>query len=286
VTVATSRSTTTRTSTASGESRAPSFLVIGAHRAAQRWLRYNLAEHPDVYLAPRTVRFFTDPNWAGGFRGYRARFRDGRDAVAIGDVDPDILRSNRDLHHIVRSFDDRLPDVRLVAVVREPVDRLWSAFRDHVIHGRLPLTSDLAKMVRTDDLELARLDLIGSGRYARNLYPFWRHFGDRLLVIVADDIRTDPERVYAAVLEHIGVDPGFTPSRLHHVLYSNAHSKWGAESMPDDAQRRVLAMLFREDVEELEAMLGRSLAAWDPGPPPPGWRDRLSARQVAEIGVV
>ncbi len=77
---------------------------------------------------------------------------------------------------------------------------------------------------------------------------------------------------------------GGSASRLHRVLYSNAHSKWGAESMPDDAQRRVLAMLFRDDVEELEAMLGRSLAHWDPGPPARGWRDRLSARLVAEIG--
>ena len=129
-------------------------------------------------------------------------------------------------------------------------------------------------MVRRDDPAVEALDLIGAGRYAQNLYPFWRSYGERLLIVVHDDIRTDPAKVYEQVLTHIGVTTDFTPSRLERVLYSNAHSRWVAASMPDDEQRRNLAMLFRNDVEELEAMLGRALTAWDPGPPSPGWESQ------------
>lgn len=263
----------------------PNFLVIGAHRAAMRWLKVNLAEHPQVFVADRPVRFFTDPDWSGGFRGYQTRFGGGRGATAVGDVDPDLLRSTRDLTHLTELIDSRLPDVRLIAIVREPVDRMCSAFRDHIIHGRLPVDADLLDMVRTEHPDVQALDLIGAGRYAHNLYPFRRRYGDRLLVVVHDDIRSNPAAVYDQVLAHLGLPIGFVPSRLDRVLYSNAYSKWGTSAVPSDKRRRTLAMLFREDVEELEEMLDRSLSAWDPGPPPDGWQSRLSPRQLADLGV-
>lgn len=249
----------------------PTFLVLGAHRAAGRWLRTNLVEHPDVFVTPKPVGYFTDGSWMTGFRGYRNQFRDGVGCAAVGELAPSYLRSTQDLRSLANRIDTRLPDVRLIALVRQPVDRMYSAFRDHVIHGRLPLESDLSAMIRTGDPVLAELDLIGSSLYASNLYPYWRRFGDRLLVVVVDDIRDDPAKVYHRVLEHIGVRTDVTPSRLERVLYSNAASRWTADSIPTDDQRRTLHMRFRADVDELEAMLGRYLPAWDPGPPRPGW---------------
>jgi hypothetical protein len=268
---------TASTRPAPNEVPLPTFLVIGAHRAATRWLRTNLVEHPEVYVTPRPIGFFTDPHWSGGFRGYRSRFREARGFEFVGELAPDYLRSTHDLFHVAKAFDDRLPDVRLVAIVRDPVERMFSAFRDHVIHGRLPLEADLAAMVRADDPDVRALDLVGSSRYGQNLYPFWRRYGDRLLIVVHDDIRTDPSKVFDQVLAHIGAPTGFTPSRLDQVLYSNAYSRWTAKSALTDEQRRNLYMLFRHDVEELEAMLGRFLPSWDPGPPTAGWEAQLPA---------
>lgn len=260
-----------------GQTPLPTFLVIGAHRAATRWVRTNLAEHPDIYVAPKPIGFFTDPDWVGGFRGYRNRFRPGRGYPVVGEVDPQHLNSRHDLLHLSKAIDDRLPDVRLIAVVRNPVDRMYSAFRDHVIHGRLPSDANLMAMIRSGDASVAKLDLIGGSRYAENLYPYWRRFGDRLRIIVLDDIADDPAKAYHEILDHVGARTDFVASRLDRVLYSNAHSRWTKRSIPTDEERRAYAMLFRTDVEELEAMLGRFLPAWDPGPPPANWQEMIGA---------
>ena len=90
-----------------------------------------------------------------------------------------------------------------------------------------------------------------------------------------DDIRDDPTKVYDQVLQHIGAPTGFVPPHLDRVLYSNAASRWAPGSELDDEQRRIVYMLYRRDVTELEAMVGRYLPAWDPGPPPPRWRESL-----------
>ena len=39
-------------------------------------------------------------------------------------------------------------------------------------------------------------------------------------------------------------------------------------------------MLFREDVEELETMIGRYLPDWDPGPPPRNWAKHFANRDL------
>lgn len=267
----------TPTGVGADETPLPTFVVLGVQRAATRWLRVNLAEHPDIYVAPKPIGFFANPDWVGGFRGYRARFRAGRGRQVVGEVNPRYLDSRQDLVHLAKAIDDRLPDVRLVAIVRNPVDRMYSAFRHHVIHGNLPADADLMAMIRSGDPEVTSLDLVGGSRYAENLYPFWRRYGDRLRIVVLDDIETDPAKVYHDVLDHIGAPTGFVASKLDRVLYSNAQSRWTRGSIPTDEQRRAFAMLFRSDVEELEALMGRFLPAWDPGPPPRGWQDLVGS---------
>ena len=125
------------------------------------------------------------------------------------------------------------------------------------------------------------LDLIAGGLYHQSLAPYQEVFGDRLLILVHDDIKTDPAKVYRAAVEHIGADPSFEPSRLDRVLFSSRRSVRTTGPKLTVAQARLLYMLFRADVEELEAMTGRYLPEWDPGPPPPNWAKRFANRDLA-----
>jgi hypothetical protein len=253
----------------------PTFIVIGAERAATRWLRNNLSVHPEVHLPWSTAPHFAERNERGGLRGYRLQFRDAGDALAIGQVATSYLRATNVPRNVAERIAAAIPDVRLVAILRQPVDRMVSAHRDHVIHGRIAPKTALFDLVRSGHPDVEAFDLVGGGRYAANLYSYRRRFGDRLLVVFTDDIRDDPAKVYDQVLRHIGVSTDFVPPHLERVLYSNAASRWASSSELDDEQRRILYMLYRRDVEELESMTGRYLPAWDPGPPPPRWRDVL-----------
>ena len=259
------------------EPRLPDLLVLGAHRCAVRWLRVNLDEHPEVHLPAKAIDHFSDRSRERTLRSYRLAFRGAGDAKVIGDCSPSYLLPANDPASMAERIDAALPDVRLVAIVRDPVERLFSAFRDHVLHGRLPLDTPLLEMVRRGDRNVASLHLVDAGRYAAALYPYWRRFGDRLLIIFDLDLRADPAATYERVLTHIGVDPSFVPRRRDWVLYSNAQTKWTTKVELTESERRAAYMLFRADVEELEAMTGRYLTEWDPGPPPPNWAELIGA---------
>jgi hypothetical protein len=253
----------------------PDFVIVGAQRAATRWLRANLGDHPDIHLPGAPVDHFSHPSEDRGVRAYRMAFRHAGGARFVGEASPSYLLPMHRPRAVARRINHLLPESRVIAILRDPVDRMCSAFRDHVIHGRLPLDADLADLVKRDHPDVERLGLVGGGLYSKLLTPYRKAFGDRLLIVFHDDVRDDPAKVYDAVLAHIGAPVGFVPRRLDWVLYSNAASKWGRAAAITPEQRRVLYMLFRRDVEELEAMTGRYLPAWDPGPPPLDWADHL-----------
>jgi hypothetical protein len=261
--------------------RLPDFVVLGAHRCALRWLRLNLDEHPDIHVPGSSIDHFSDRTGTRSLRTYRLAFRDAGDSAVIGECSPRYLLPSNDPRSMAERMDAAIPGLRLVAIVRDPVERMFSAFRDHVVHGRLPLDSDLLDMVRRDDREVRRLHLVEASRYGESLYPYWRRFRDRLLVVLDDDLRAEPAATYERILEHIGAPTGFEPRRRDWVLYSNAQTMWTKDAELSDEARRAAYMLFRSDVEELEAMTGRYFPAWDPGPPPPNWRELIGATPTA-----
>ena len=114
------------------------------------------------------------------------------------------------------------PDIRLIAMLRNPIDRANSAMVHHIRKGRLPADSRLVDVVKErTPPEKDRLCLVAGGWYAASLEPFLDAFGDGLLLLWHDDIATDPVGVYEAALRHIGASPDFRPAELSKVIFSN-----------------------------------------------------------------
>jgi len=247
----------------------PTFLVIGAPRCATRWLRTNLIEHPQVFMPSFDVDFFDHGSRyrRGGEEWYRLKFDAWEGEPCVGESSPGYLAPRHQPHTMAERMYDMLPDVRLVALVRHPVDRMYSAMFQEVRQGRLPADADLFTMVTERHPDVAALELVDAGRYAKNLYPYWRLFGDQLLVVFHDDVRTQPQQVYDAVVRHIGASADFVPSHLDEVLFSSRTTLRYSGPRPTEEQFRILYGIFRDDIDELEAMLGLDLSRWDPGAP-------------------
>jgi hypothetical protein len=259
----------------------PTFLIIGASRSGSRWLRFNLSRHPDVFLPPHALDYFAPAVPAfegppfgdarrtprGGRRWYELQFVPADEAPCRGECSPGYLaRANRPATTAVR-IDEALPEVRLLAVVRQPVDRMYSAMVRAIATGRLPVGTDLVELVESNGPEVEALDLVGGGAYTTDLYPFVKRFGPRLAVFTLDEIAARPDQVYRAALDHIGASPDFVPPDLERVLFSNGPRPELAPEL-DLASRQRLYHRFRTEVDELEVLLDRDLSAWDPGPMP------------------
>jgi uncharacterized protein (TIGR03086 family) len=297
----------------------PTFLIIGAQKSATRWLRHNLGCHPDIYVAPLELAFFNNPSrFRKGVRWYRKQFasrppdvdfgqtprrrrRRWRPGLAwprgrelgwagepiVGEATPGYMMWRAKPRAVAQRIEQVVPDVRLIAVLRNPVDRANSAMVHHIRKGRLPRDADLLDLVRGEPPEEERFGLVAGGWYAASLKLYLQTFGDHLLVLLHDDVRDDPGGAYEAVLRHVGARPDFVPPELDRVVFSNQEgvlADWRRDVSPE--VRWELYQYFRDDIRRLERMFGLDLSIWKPRRPVPGWREPTPSEIAACFRVV
>lgn len=244
----------------------PSFLIVGAERSATRWLRFNLDRHPEILAPPGDIGWFSDLEAMRtmGRRFYQSQFDSWDGEPLVGEASVGYLKPANRVADVVDRIRHSMPEVRIVALVRDPIDRLESAVRAFVKRGRLPVDVDVYELIRSNAPDAA--DLIGPGLYAAALYPYLRIFGDRVLVIDYAEVVTEPRKVYESVLRHLGASVDLAPDDVDQVLFSDREI---VDVAPlTEIQRKVVYSAFRADVEELQVLLARDFSAWDPGIPP------------------
>lgn len=249
----------------------PNFLIIGAQKSATRWLRLNLGLHPDVFTVEREIEFFNNgERFSGlGTEWYREQFAGWAGERWVGEATPGYMFWRHDPAEMAERIDGTLPDVRLIAILRNPVDRSQSAVVHHIEGGGIPAGTGVLDYVRSVDPERDPLGIVSGSWYARSLEPFHERFGDRLLVLLHDDADEDPRGVYNAALRHLGADTHFVPSELERVRYSYQQRDPGAhaEQNLSVAERTELYAYFAADIERLATMIGRDLPEWAPDAP-------------------
>jgi uncharacterized protein (TIGR03086 family) len=251
----------------------PTFIIIGAQKSGTRWLRINLGKHPKVYTAPTETQFFHSPERLEfGLDWYRAQFSGWDGEQIVGEATPGYMMWRHHPRRVAERIKEVVPDARLIAILRNPVDRAQSALIHHEQQGEVPPNSSLLDMIERQPPEHDSLGLAAGGWYAASLKRYRQLFGNQLLVLLHDDVIADPGRVYRRALVHIGADLDFAPTDLEAVLFSNQRPRGSGSSEASDEARelseeerqRVFAY-FRADVRALEPMIGRDLSRWDPG---------------------
>jgi hypothetical protein len=242
----------------------PTFVVVGAQKSATRWLRTNLGEHPDVFVAPQEVKYFDHPARVAalGPDWYRAQFAGWAGEPVVGEATPGYLMLRNRPAEVAGRIDATLPGVRLVALLRDPVERAVSALVHHKQRGRIHPRTRLLDHLRACAPQDDWMGIVAGGWYAASLEPYLARFGDRLLVELHDDVVADPAGVYRRVLAHVGATRPFVPPGLGRVVRSNRRAGDGDELTPQE--RAAAFEWFRDDVERLERLLGRDLTCWRP----------------------
>src|SRR5262249_45990286 len=154
-------------------------------------------------------------------------------------------------------------DARLIAILRNPIDRALSSMLHHVKHQRISRDARLIDVIRENmPPERDPLGIVAGGWYAASLGPYAFRFGDALLVLLHYDVVKDPVVPYRRALEHIGADTAFVPERLSEVVFSNRRDDTEYRLSADE--RAEIWEFFREDVEQLEDLLDIDLSRWQP----------------------
>jgi Sulfotransferase family len=233
------------------ELRLPDFLCIGAMRAGTTSLWKAFQAHPDLYL-PETkeLHFFDDRDGTFGLGiGWYARHFAGAPAGALaGEVSPSYLY----LPGTAERIRSALPDVRLVAILRDPVARAWSHYWFNVRNGRERLSFEDAidqepERTSTGPLWDAWYSYLARGRYVDQLRRYEAVFTrEQICVVFLEELRSDAAPVLDSVFEHVGAARigsslpldevqsnrgSFPRSRRLHVL-TMAARQWAAGRPP------------------------------------------------------
>lgn len=199
----------------------PSALIIGAQKAGTTSLFNYLVQHPDV-LPPlsKEVHYF-DLHYARGSNWYRGRFpyaRQLRRGSLTVDATPYYLAHPMAPLRAAQL----LPDVRLIVLLRNPVDRALSHYQHEVRGGREPLS--FAEAIDREAERLAgeeerlrtepnyysfnhhRYSYTRRGLYLQQLRGWLQQFSrSQLLVIQSERLFSDPRAATSAVHRFLGL---------------------------------------------------------------------------------
>ena len=109
----------------------PNFVIVGAMRSGSTSLYKYLQVHPQVWMPRKEIHFF-DRRWDNGLDWYRERFDGWSGQPAVGEATPTYLAETEALDRMAAT----IPDAKLVAILRDPVDRAYSHYWMEHVRGR------------------------------------------------------------------------------------------------------------------------------------------------------
>ena len=204
----------------------PDFLVIGAGKSGTTSIDKYLHQHPEVFVpARKEPNFFgyemvreTDlrqnPDDLAHYRRsvtsleqYLGIFAEALPYQKIGETSNTYLY-HKDAPLRIRHY---IPDVKLIAILRQPADRLFSRFMHLARENRTP-TKNFSDCLDRNTIWWQRNDLVKEGFYAENLETYFRLFPrENIRVYLYEDLQREPLRIMREIYELIGVDADFEP---------------------------------------------------------------------------
>ncbi len=186
----------------------PNYFVIGAAKAASSSICTLLGQHPDVFMVEcKEPCFFNeDSNYVGkGWTWYNSLYYgseekkmrgEGSNNYSMKEVWPDTAN---------RIFDG-VPDAKLIYIVRDPLPRIESFWKQLLANGDSRVTHDFNRSVM-ENVEF----LVDSTNYFSQLKPYYKKFPEsRIKVIFYEDFIRDSAEVMKELFDYLAVDPQYS----------------------------------------------------------------------------
>jgi hypothetical protein len=263
----------------------PNFIIIGAPRSGTTWMHENLREHPDVFMPREKELHFFDRHYEEGTDYYRPYFNNVNAEKAIGEATPAYMYKPE----VCRRIKDQLPQAKLIVSLRNPIDRIysryWNALGKYAENEGLSFEQKISK----------KTQFVSEGFYYDHLTRFYDEFPeDQLLVLLFDDLKSDPNGFLTRICEFLDVSPDFSApwssakinaaeakprlAKSRSLYYAarvarragfrdlsvriDAANQAERPPMRQETRRWLIEEVYGEQIEKLASLINRDLSSW------------------------
>ena len=261
----------------------PDFLCVGAQKAGTSWLYRQLERHPDFWMPPlKELHYFDELSKIPLVASTRPR--DDRDRRFLESIKRLSARSHIDLDDYGRLFEpkgalvsgditpaysmlsdeiierivDRFPNLKVIFLARDPVERAWSQLSMGV---RL---RNISAFDATDADDVIR-NLLNPGVLLRShpskIVARWKRYvrPELFRVYFFDDLEKNPAELRRSILRFLGADPDKPSGRLQ----ADHNLDAGKEKLRlTDKVRSRIAQFFEQELKACAAELGGPAKHW------------------------
>jgi hypothetical protein len=264
------------------------FIIIGAAKSATTWLQTQLQSDPAVYMPDPELHYFSR-EYSRGQDWYLSQFNEQGFGRTVGEKSNSYLYVPEAAARLHRD----LPHVKLIAQLRNPVERAYSAYC--MLFRRGEVGADIESYLDPSLGENIRF--LVAGKFASHLQSYIDLFGrEPLLILFYEGVLDDPETQMSRVRAHLGLPlRPFAPERQERVKDKTAPvvpaglrkrlawmkpiarplrgipafeairgliaRKTQYPPLTDELRKR-LNEYYRPSIEALEQMSGQSLSQW------------------------
>lgn len=188
----------------------PDYIGIGAMKAASGWIFRSIELHPEVSdNTPKEFYFFNKLyNYEKGIEYYYSIFSQHPPNKIKGEFTPSYMLSPQ----VASLIHKHLPNVKLIACLRNPADRAYSDYRYNIQEGgRFRIYESFEDTIKKDS------DFIDRGFYYKQLKPYFDLFPrENILVVFFEDLKKNPGEFIQGIYKFLGLkDLNFVPSLVN-----------------------------------------------------------------------
>ena len=170
------------------------FFMVGCQRCGTTWTAAALRDHPQVYQPIKKQSYFFDRFYDKGIEWYLDFFKEVEpQQKAVGEI-----ATGYCLPHAVPRMAKHFPDVKLLMVMRNPIDRAYSNYQTRKVEENW---SSFEEAMEVESGFLER------GQYIEQAEELLKYYDrDKILFLLYDDLHDDDRAYLTRILDFIGVD--------------------------------------------------------------------------------
>ena len=204
----------------------PNFIIIGAQKAATTSLYTYLRQHPEVFMPKvKEPMFFNSYKQENTFfikgqkrarnrtlEEYKSLFNNVKNEKAIGEASPAYIYNQK----AIALIKEEIPNVKIIAILRQPAERAYSNFLHAKRAGKEPL-DDFEKAFVLEEERISEhwsplYHYKSKGFYFKQLQKCFDVFPkEKMKILLFEDVVKNPTHTTQEIFNFLNVDPDFTP---------------------------------------------------------------------------